>query len=148
MELQWRDKYDADFTSLIAELDVYCRSITGAGQAAFSPHNAVQPLSDVAVLLADGQAVACGALKPHGDGTVELKRVFVKPQYRRHGYAQTILDALTERARAQGFHTLLLETNPNFAGAVALYRRNGFAPVAAFGPYIGMCTLCMGISLR
>ena len=148
MEIQWRDIYDTDFASLITELDAYCRSVTGLCQAAFSPHNTVAALSDVAVLLADGQAVGCGALKPHDDGTVELKRVFVKPQYRRHGYAQALLDALTERARAQGFHTLLLETNPGFAGAVALYQRNGFAKVPAFGPYTSMCTLCLGKSLR
>lgn len=143
MNIEWRTNDDPDFLALIAELDNYCRSMMGPRQAAFAPHNAVQPLSDVAVLVLDGQAVGCGALKPHVDGTVELKRVFVKPEYRRHGCAQALLNALEGRARAQGFHTMLLETNPDFTSAVALYRRNGFAEAEAFGPYIGMCTLCM-----
>jgi putative acetyltransferase len=148
MPIEWRAKDDSDFLALISNLDVHCRNANGDRQAVFAPHNAVQQLSDVAVLTADGRAVACGALKPHEDGTVELKRVFVRPECRRHGYAQAILDALLARATEQGFHTMLLETNPGFTAAIALYRRNGFVEVDAFGPYVGLNTLCMGKRLR
>jgi ribosomal protein S18 acetylase RimI-like enzyme len=144
MGIEWRAKDDPDFLSLIVELDAYARDITGPRHAAFAPHNALQHISDVALLVLEGQAVGCGALKPHEDGTVELKRVYVKPASRRLGCAQTLLDALETQARAQGFHTLLLETNPEFAPAVALYKRNGFTEVEAFSPYQGMNTLCMG----
>ena len=148
MTIEWRTKDDPDFLALIAALDAHCRSANGERQALFAPHNAVQPLSDVVVLTEDGQAVACGALKPHEDGTVELKRVFVRPECRRHGYAQAVLDALVARAKAQGFHTMLLETSTGFTAAIALYRRNGFVEVEAFGPYVGLNTLCMGKPLR
>jgi ribosomal protein S18 acetylase RimI-like enzyme len=77
----------------------------------------------------------------------EIKRVYVSPACRRTGLGRRIVEALQRRAAEMGFRTLVLETNPSFTDAVALYRGMGFQTVEHFGPYRGMCTLCLGKTL-
>jgi putative acetyltransferase len=80
------------------------------------------------------EAVGCGAvvLTPeHG----ELKRFFVAPEARGQGVGDALVAAAEAQAREAGAHLLRLETGIYSAAALALYRRNGFRPIAAFAPY-------------
>lgn len=148
MELRWCDGLDAEFITLAGELDAHLRRELGERQAAFAPFNGLAELRFAVVLYLGGKPAACGALKPHADGSMEVKRVYVAPEARRHGLARKALAALEEKASALGAVQLLLETNPAFTPAVTLYQSLGFIPVAPFGPYVGMDTLCMGKPLR
>jgi len=145
--LVWRNADDADFVTLTRELDACFRARIGSGQDAFDPHNRADALNDVALILDGQRAVACAALTLHPDCTAELKRVYVQPEYRRNGLARRLIAALENRASAYGCTRLLLETNPAFEDAKALYQRLGFTPVDNFGPYCSMNTLCLGKAL-
>lgn len=144
MELRWCDGWDSEFVALAGELDAHLRQALGVRQAAFAPFNGLAQLRYAVVLYADGKPAACGALKPHENGVMEVKRVYVAPEARRHGLARKALAALEDKARSLGAQELLLETNPAFTPAVTLYQSLGFMPVEPFGPYVGMDTLCMG----
>ena len=148
MTLTWSTGADLDFIALTKELDAYLRSINGDTQDAFDPYNDVSQNPYTLVAYDEAVPVACGALKLHGDGTAEIKRMYVKPAYRRMGLAKQILEALEQRALTLGVHTLQLETNPAFTGAVALYQQIGFTQIEPFGPYRCLCTLCMGKVIR
>lgn len=148
MELRWCNGQDAELIALAAELDAHLQRELGEKQAAFAPFNGLSELRYAVVLYADGKPAACGSLKPHADGSMELKRVYVTPEARRHGLARKALAALEARARMLDATSLLLETNPAFTPAVTLYQSLGFARVEPFGPYVGMDTLCMGKPLR
>lgn len=144
MTIRWCKIEDAALLTLTRELDAHLRASLGERQTAFDGFNSLAQL-DYAAIFSDGQNdIACGALKLHGDGVAEIKRVFVRPPYRRMGAAQQLLAALEAQAKAVGCTALVLETNPSFEPAVTLYRRFGFAPIPAFGVYQGMDTLCMG----
>ncbi len=83
----------------------------------------------------EGRALGCGALLIGGDGHGELKRFYVSDEVRGAGVATALLKAIEGEARQENIHTLRLETGVYSFAALALYRKNGFAPCAAFAPY-------------
>jgi GNAT superfamily N-acetyltransferase len=62
----------------------------------------------------------------------EVKRLWVRPDLRRHGVARALMDQAIERARALGYATLYLETGPRQPAAKALYAGLGWELVAAY----------------
>ena len=76
----------------------------------------------------NGKAVGCGALKIHGDGIAEVKRMFTLPEVRGKRVGSMLVDAIVDLARARGVARLVLETGtgPGFAGAWRLYENSGF----------------------
>jgi GNAT superfamily N-acetyltransferase len=79
-----------------------------------------------------GEAVGCGALKFHGDGPTELKRMWVAASARGLGVGRRLLEQLESQALEQGSSTIRLETNRTLTEAIALYRSAGYREVAAF----------------
>jgi len=86
---------------------------------------------------AEGTALACGALQALEPGAAEIKRMYVRPEYRRTGMSRLVLAAIEERAVSHGIEVLRLETALAFTAAVALYRSVGYRPIPAYGEYVG-----------
>jgi len=108
-------------------------------------------VDDVVVLVArlDDRAVGMAALVDRGDGSGELKRLFVDEEGRGRGVATAIMDALERSARERGVRILQLETGPKQLAAIALYERRGYAVIENFGPYVGdEFSVCMEKELR
>jgi DNA-binding MarR family transcriptional regulator/GNAT superfamily N-acetyltransferase len=88
-----------------------------------------------------GEPVGCGALKFHGTGPADLKRMWVAASARGLGVGvgvgRRILAALERHARQRGTTVLRLETNQSLTEAIGLYRSAGYAEVPAFNdePY-------------
>lgn len=95
----------------------------------------VQP--DVVFLVArrGGRAVGCGCIVPAGDGTAEIKRMWVDPAARGLGVGRQLLDTLLRAAAEGGIATLRLETGISQPEAIGLYQRAGFAMRGPFGSY-------------
>ena len=87
------------------------------------------------VLIDDGTTVAGGGIRRIDDATVEIKRMWTNPDYRRQGYASRMLRELAGLAGQLGYRTLRLETGYAQPEALALYRRLGFAQIDSYGPY-------------
>lgn len=98
--------------------------------AQFSPPNGL-----FLVGYRDGEPVACGGWRSHGNGTVEIKRMYVVPQARGNGYARRLLAELEHTARRAGHRRIILETGEKQPEAVALYRSAGYGDVPPFGHY-------------
>jgi DNA-binding MarR family transcriptional regulator/GNAT superfamily N-acetyltransferase len=83
------------------------------------------------------ETIGCGALKFHGTGPAELKRMWVAASARGLGVGRRILTELEHRARQRGVTVIRLETNRRLTEAIGLYRSAGYAEVAAFSdePY-------------
>jgi DNA-binding MarR family transcriptional regulator/GNAT superfamily N-acetyltransferase len=84
-----------------------------------------------------GEPVGCGALKFHGRGPAELKRMWVAPSARGLGLGRRLLVELERLAREHGVRRLRLETNRTLAEAIGLYRSAGYVEIPAFNdePY-------------
>jgi putative acetyltransferase len=87
------------------------------------------------VLRSDGAAAACGGVKLFGTEYGEIKRMYVRPEFRGQGFAKKILDHLAEYAQSNGVTLLRLETGIHQHEAVGLYERMGFHRVGPFGDY-------------
>ncbi|MEK1887924.1 MAG: GNAT family N-acetyltransferase [Phyllobacterium sp.] len=76
----------------------------------------------------NGLAIGCGALKEHGAGLGEVKRMFTRPTVRGQRVGSALLDAITAMAAEKSLTHLVLETGvgPGFDAAWRLYERSGF----------------------
>lgn len=77
------------------------------------------------------------ALVRTGDGSAELKRMFVHPDARGRGLAAGLLGAVEAEAASTGVSTVQLETGPLQHAAIALYESRGYARIPNFGEYVG-----------
>jgi putative acetyltransferase len=82
-----------------------------------------------------GRAVGCAALIDQGDGSGELKRMWVVPDVRGGGIGRKLLDAIEARAQEKGLSVLRLETGVRQEAAINLYERHGFVRCEPFGSY-------------
>jgi putative acetyltransferase len=79
--------------------------------------------------------IGCGAVRRIETGVAELKRMYVAPAMRGRGVGRALLAALEAEARRLGVTRLVLETGPRQPDAIALYEREGFVHIEAFGEY-------------
>ena len=79
--------------------------------------------------------VGCGALRRADERVGEIKRMYVRPAWRRRGVGRAVLLAVEARARDLGYERLILETGTRQPEAVRLYARAGYAPIAPYGAY-------------
>lgn len=79
--------------------------------------------------------VGCCALVEAGDGTAEIKRMFVDPEARGLSIGRRLLEALEDCARVLGLRAIRLETGIRQPEAIGLYRKFGYRDIAPFGNY-------------
>jgi putative acetyltransferase len=87
------------------------------------------------VMRIDDTPVGCGGVKGYPEGYGELKRMFVRPEYRGQGLSKLLLAHLEDYARTQDLALLRLETGVLQHEAIGLYRRMGYVEIPPFGPY-------------
>ena len=108
---------------------------------------AEEMLATVAMTV-DGDVVGCGALRDgtkYGEGFGELKRMYVRPEWRRRGLSRQVVAALEAIAVENGMRRLILETGVRQHEAVGLYRSSGYRRIRNFGPYTDVPTsICYG----
>jgi putative acetyltransferase len=91
-----------------------------------------------ALLLAtiDGEMAGCGALRALPDvdyaNACEMKRVFVRPAFRRFGLGRLLVRALMDRGIQAGYSNLLLDTLDDMEAARGLYASLGFEEIAPY----------------
>ena len=78
------------------------------------------------VVYEDRRAVACGGIRSLGNGTAEIKRMYVVPDARGRGVGARLLAQLEDEARRAGYGRLRLDTAASLTAAQSLYRNAGF----------------------
>ena len=101
------------------------------------PHLYAPPAGGLVLVRVAGAAAGAVGLRPLEPGICELKRLFVRPAYRRLGLGRTLAERLIVDARAKHYRAIRLDTiGRSMASAIALYRALGFReiPPYAFNP--------------
>ena len=85
----------------------------------------------------DGHPIGGVGLRSIGDPAVrygEIKRLWVRPAFRRRGLGEQLMSAAEDRARQLGFRRLFLESGYAQPEALELYRTRGWEPIAQYPP--------------
>ena len=105
---------------------------------------------DGRLLLAEyeGQLAGCVALHKLEPGICEMKRLYLRPQFRGKGLGRGLADHIIAEARQIGYQRMRLDTvEPVMKDAVAMYRRIGFKEIAPYCPNPIAGALYMDLSL-
>lgn len=82
--------------------------------------------------LADGQIAGCVAMRKFDDESAEVKRLFVKPEFRNHRIGEKLVRQLIDDAGEIGYRYMLLDTLPFLKSAIKLYKDLGFYEIDSY----------------
>ena len=135
---------NGDFVNLIAALDKSLWERYPELKSDYWGNNILELNPNVVILYLDEKAVGCGCFKKYEKDTIEIKRMFVSPEARGMGLAQTILLELEGWAHDLGYSFSVLETLYKQKEAIALYQKTGYNIVDNYEPYVGLeNSICM-----
>ena len=143
------DSNNSDFQSLVRLLDADLAIRDGDMHGYYAQYNKIDAIKN-AVVAYDGEtAVGCGAFKPFDDDSVEIKRMYVRPENRGVGIAVEVLKELENWAAELDFKAAVLETGKKQPEAIRLYEKSGYELIPNYGQYIGLeNSVCMKKSLE
>lgn len=145
------DGSNKDFIENCSLLDEDLERRVGAviDRSKYTQYNLTDKITEAIVVYLDGKPVGGGAIRPYDEDTMELKRIFVRPQAQGHGIGTSLVSKLVERAKELGYKKMVLETGELLAESVHVYSKLGFERIQNYGQYAGMeDSYCMGKSLE
>ena len=133
-----------DFHVLINQLDAHFSVLNGDKDAFYSQYNHVDVIKHVVLAYQNGKPIGCGAIKEFSENIMEIKRMFVLPDYRGHGIALKILNELELWAAELNYLAYVLETGKNQPEAIRLYQKAGYSIIPNYGQYLAVKnSVCM-----
>ncbi len=142
---------DPEFVKLCGELEICLDEMVGKviQRDKYHKYNLRDDIHDVYLAYADGEAVGCGSYKRYDEENAELKRVFLRKEYRGQGIAKKLLSLIERDAKNAGYQYMILETGELLKESVGLYRHTGYETIPNYGQYADMPeSLCMRKDLR
>ena len=146
MKIVYADGKNMDFVGLCKMLDDNLNEIVGGEKQRkqYVQYNTLEDIDDVLLTYDDEVPVACASFKFYDEYTAEVKRVFVRKEYRGKGIAKQLMSILEKRAEDKGFSRLILETGAPLIEAMALYKKIGYKIIENYGQYKDMQeSICM-----
>jgi len=105
--------------------------------------------SGIWLALIEDEVIGCVALREWNtaERIGEIKRMYVQPPYRKHGIAQTLLNALESFAIESGYKWLYLDSAPGMDAAIRFYQKNDYDPCPRYNDNPqAVIFLCKGIA--
>jgi putative acetyltransferase len=97
------------------------------------PGKYAPPDGRLLIACVDAKAAGCVALRPLSDGIAEMKRLYVRSEFRGQKIGRQLLSALITEARSIGYASIRLDTSPEkMRKAVKLYESHGFREIPPY----------------
>lgn len=84
----------------------------------------------------EGELAGCCALRPLDEADIanaaEMKRLYVRPAFRRFGLGRLLAESVLDAARHMGYSSVLLDTLDDMEAARALYEELGFVEIPPY----------------
>jgi ribosomal protein S18 acetylase RimI-like enzyme len=91
------------------------------------------PPSGRLLLRYEEEALAgCVALRKIDDSTCEMKRLYVRPEFRGRQLGRRLAEAVINESRVIGYRKMKLDTLPTMTTAITMYRSLGFKPTPPY----------------
>ncbi len=133
-----------DFQALVVLLDQDLKIRDGEEHDFYNQFNKITNLRECVVAYQDDQPVGCGAFREYDAQTVEIKRMYVHPEFRGKGVAGSILKELEAWAAELSYAAAVLETGKKQPEAIALYQKSGYSLIPNYGQYLNVeNSVCM-----
>jgi GNAT superfamily N-acetyltransferase len=114
----------------------------------YNQYNTLVSIHDVILIYENSIPIACASFKYYEQGIAEMKRVFIKKEYRGQGLSKELINKLEESAKEKGFHKMVLETGKPLIAATGLYLKMGYRTMENYGQYKDMeLSICMSKDL-
>lgn len=146
MKFVYTDGANTDFIGLCHDLDCFLNELVGGeeNRTKYIPYNQLDDIHNVIVVYDNDIPIGCAAFKKYDDECAEVKRVFIKTEYRGRGISKKLMELLEESAREQGYYYLILESGEPLIAAMSLYRKIGYKVIPNYGQYEDMPdSICM-----
>ncbi len=140
------DGGNPDFVELFHELDIFLNELVGGeeNRAEYIPYNQLEDIHNVILAYDHNTPIGCSAFKKYNNKCAEVKRVFLKPEYRGREISKKLMAQLVSVAKAKGYRYLILESGAPLVAAMALYKKIGYVTIPNYGPYTDMSdSICM-----
>jgi ribosomal protein S18 acetylase RimI-like enzyme len=120
------------FEEYAASLGVSLEFQDFGSELATLPGDYAPPDGRLLVALCQGRAAGCIALRKLADRMCEMKRLYVRPEFRGAKIGRALAEALTAQACAIGYTRMRLDTLPSMERARAMYASLGFREIAPY----------------
>lgn len=138
MTIHRTDSHSSDFKNLVKSLDATLAHHNGDNDDFFAQFNKIDTIKNCIVAYIDEVPAACGAFKELSEDTVEIKRMFTNPEFRKRGLGSSIVGELENWAKELGYKKAVLETSKDLTNAISVYEKSGFQRIPNYGQYIGV----------
>ena len=97
------------------------------------PGDYAQPAGRLLLAYEESQLVGCVALRKIDERICEMKRLFLRVEFRGYGLGRRLIETIIREAKQIGYERMRLDTlPPKMNDAIDLYRSYGFKEIASY----------------
>ncbi|HAO06570.1 GNAT family N-acetyltransferase [Chryseobacterium gambrini] len=138
MTIKRTDSSNKDFQNLVQLLDADLAIRNGEDHSFYDQFNKIDAIKNCIVIYVDEIPAACGAFKKFDEETVEIKRMYTNPDFRKRGLATAIVKELEFWAKELNYTKAVLESSLEQNEALSVYEKSGYTRIPNYGQYIGI----------
>lgn len=99
------------------------------------------------IVYVDDKPAGCVALRKLSEENCELKRLYVRPEFRGNRLSYNLVQKVIDDAKSIGYKSMLLDTLPFLKSAIHLYKKLGFYEIEAYNDSPVETTIFMKLDL-